>query len=812
MAFEHSKRIARSVDPIDYCAWLVMTLFACWLFRHHLLGDHVWIGNPDRLNGDLKYLKHYLFSLDGLKIAAWDEFEMMGWDSFSMVGLYPNPLIYILAAFGKNNMYITMGYIAIAMMTVSGIAAYSFLRTDFAAGIAPIVGAVCYELSTLTLLKVSQNSMSVAVFISIPLIALAIRRTNRNRLISSFLILAVLLSLMLNLMFLQKAAYALMLVGSYVVWRSYVNRSWTPLIVFGAALSVAFLFAGPRIVSVVEAVREYARIVEGVDLKNFKAHYKFQNIYPEQLLRWFDYGMFGRTMSEGVANGTALNLTEGVLFYTSAVVPFLLFIGWLRNRERWTNVLTASKGDTVFFFWALVTCFLVIIFKPVSYAIFVMFQHMDFMHARILIAGLLPLSYLVTLALTDLSTGSSPNKTSPSILISGLAAGLIASLLVDAIAESVTTIYGIGIVPPMRASSILHIGLSCTVFLILLFVLKRYKTHPTFHGFASFMISGVILSQCLIGANAQINGNHVFNASKPFNFGDFYYAAKEEFSLPSDEQLRLLHDRIEPESFRVALVCDQHIAGGFCAGHVPEFWQLRTIDGYYGLGVPRRLRALPWPAGASMRSISFLNVESMPWGLLGFLNVNAALIASDGVYRNVDRTGGVNTANPDPSSFQIVKSPARVTPRAFFAATAEPVASLEDAIKKIFSSSGIVDPEKISYIEGMDARREFSEGGTVSLKSSGDFLELKFDATSTERFLVLNELFYPGWRAEIDGKEQPILATNAVMRGVFVPPGATNLNLHYVTRSMTSDAWLMRISAILAALAIVFAMRRFGKK
>jgi hypothetical protein len=76
--------------------------------------------------------------------------------------------------------------------------------------------------------------------------------------------------------------------------------------------------------------------------------------------------------------------------------------------------------------------------------------------------------------------------------------------------------------------------------------------------------------------------------------GDFYQAERQEFRPPSAAQLRVLHQRIEPDRYRVALVCDQDIAGGFCAGHVPEFWKLRAIDGYYGLCVPRRLRALPW--------------------------------------------------------------------------------------------------------------------------------------------------------------------------------------------------------------------------
>lgn len=812
MILDQYIRVTRLLSSMDWIAVLILSVLAAWLFRYQLLGDNVWIGNPDRLNGDLKYLKHYLFALEGWRTAAWDEFEMMGWDSFAMAGLYPNPLIYLLAAFGKNNLYVTMGYVAIAMLAASGIAAYAFIRADLPASIPALVGAICYEFSSLTLLKVSQNSMSVAVFIVIPLIALAIRRTGRQTMISCFLALTVLLACMLSMMFLQKAAYALMLTGAYAVWRSHIKRSWIPLVIFGAAFLVALLFAAPRIIGVAETVREYTRIVEGINLKSFEIYYKFQHIYPEQILRWFDYGIFGRTMSEGVSYGILLNLTEGFLIYTSAIVPFLLLTGLLYNRVRWTNLSGAPPCDAAFFFWFLVACILVIVFKPAAIAIFLLFLRMDFTHARILIVALLPLAYLVALTLTDLSQRAGDSKTNWGALIAGMLAGLSAALFIDIFAEHFTKTYVLGDLPPMRASSLLRIVMSVTIYLALLEVLLRRTSPLSFRGFTSFMICGLIASQCLISANAQVNGRHVFNDIRPFNFGDFYYARKSEFHLPSAEQLRVLHQRIEPDRYRVALVCDQDIAGGFCAGHVPEFWQLRAIDGYYGLGVPSRLRALPWPTGASMRSISFLNLESMPWDLLGFLNVRSVLVSDDGVYRNIERIGSKFKPEPDPLSFKIIPSPARVTPRVFFAAAAEPAASLNDAIKQIFRSAGITDPEKTSFVEGLDASRTFAAGGSIELKSKGDLLELRFSPAPTERLLVLNELYYPGWYAEIDGRKLPILATNAVMRGVLVPSGADHLNFHYVTRSATTGAWMLRLCAILAALGLLFAMWRLRKK
>src|SRR5258706_6594609 len=193
--FETTTPYRRTAGPfsLDWVAVSILALLAVWLFRHHFFGESLWMGNPDRLNSDFKILKHYLSGLSVGHIAAWDEHEMMGYDSFVLPYTFPNPLVYLVALFGQENSYITMGYIEIAMLAIAGIVAYAFIRADLPAGIPVLVGAICYEFSSLTLLKVSQNSMSFAVFIMIPLLALAIRHVRRDTAPVCFLILAFLL-------------------------------------------------------------------------------------------------------------------------------------------------------------------------------------------------------------------------------------------------------------------------------------------------------------------------------------------------------------------------------------------------------------------------------------------------------------------------------------------------------------------------------------------------------------------------------------------------------------------------------------------
>jgi hypothetical protein len=807
----------------DLMAALVLVLLAIFLFRGHFIGDSLWIGNPDRLNGELKVLKHYVSGAATGNIAAWNEHEMMGYDSFVLPYTFPNPIVYLAAWIGAENLYVAMGYVVMAMLAAAGLAAYAFIRTELPASIPALAGAICYELSSLTVLKVSQNSMSFAVFIVIPLLLFVIRHIRGETAAGGFAALAVLLASMLTFMFLQKAAYAVMLSGAYAGWRSLVTRSWRPGVVFCAALAVAALFSFPRLLGVATAMGQYAREMAGRDLKDFDVLYEFQNIWPQELSRWLDNTIFGASPSDSVAIGNNINLTEGFLLYTSAVVPFLLVTGLLRHPWQWTNVFLPPRREVAFFFWVLVACVAVVAFKPVAHALFLLFLRVDFTHARILLCALLPLSLLVALTLTDLPPRNEPAERSWQVTALGLALGILAAVVIELIARNFQgtvepsdfprvhhrlTRWGVDFAEllEVRRESLARIALSGGLYLALL-VLSSFKLPLSLRRVTHIAICSLLSTQCLLAANDQVNGPHARDAEHPFKRGDFYQANDREFHPPSPAQLRALHERIDPHRYRVALICAPQIADGFCAGHVPEFWQLRTIDGYYGLGVPRRLRTLPWPTGPSLRTISFTNLNEMPWELLGLLNVRAVLVASDGVFRNYVRNGQT-VRLADPSEFQIIPSSARVTPRAFFAGSIEPVGSANEAVARMFRGGEIVDPQRVSYAEGWDNARQFDTQGNINLKTTGDVVEVRFSPSPNQRFLVLNELFYPGWHAEIAGREVPILATNAVMRGALVPPGADHVTWRYASVPTRPSAWLYRWLAVLALLGAFFFLRR----
>src|SRR6266540_4488316 len=311
----------------DAAAVAILVLLSLILFRSQIFGDGLYIGNPDRLNSNLKVLKFHLDSLANGHLDAWDPYEMLGYDTFALP--YTFPSIFTLLAYlaGPENLYVATGYELPMLLAMAGIAAYAFVRVAVSSPFPALIGAILYQFSALTIQKVSQNDLSFAVFIFIPVLMLVIRQTNAQNILRSFLFLAALVFLLLHFTFLQKASYAMILVGTYCLYRTIVERNWRISAVFATACLVAIIGAFPRLYGIALAMREYSRTTVGMDFDQFSDIYSFQAVFPVQILRWFDGGIFGRYPSEAtIALQGYINLTEGFLLYTSSFIPFLLLV------------------------------------------------------------------------------------------------------------------------------------------------------------------------------------------------------------------------------------------------------------------------------------------------------------------------------------------------------------------------------------------------------------------------------------------------------------------------------------------------------
>ncbi len=73
--------------------------------------------------------------------------------------------------------------------------------------------------------------------------------------------------------------------------------------------------------------------------------------------------------------------------------------------------------------------------------------------------------------------------------------------------------------------------------------------------------------------------------------------------------------------------------------------------------------------------------------------------------------------------------------------------------------------------------------------------------------LVLNEPFFPGWQAHVDGRKAPVLRANVLFRALALEPGAHHVELEFSPASWRVGWWIS-----VAAIAIVIALAVGGSR
>ena len=90
-----------------------------------------------------------------------------------------------------------------------------------------------------------------------------------------------------------------------------------------------------------------------------------------------------------------------------------------------------------------------------------------------------------------------------------------------------------------------------------------------------------------------------------------------------------------------------------------------------------------------------------------------------------------------------------------------------------------------------------------------DRMTLDVDAASAG-LLVLSEIYYPGWRATLNGKPAAIYKVDGALRGILVPPGTSRIALEYVPVTFYTGAVvsLLTFAVVLTAWLLIWLQRR----
>ena len=149
-------------------------------------------------------------------------------------------------------------------------------------------------------------------------------------------------------------------------------------------------------------------------------------------------------------------------------------------------------------------------------------------------------------------------------------------------------------------------------------------------------------------------------------------------------------------------------------------------------------------------------------------------------------------------SYQQVPAPLRawVVPSAVW------VTNFAEAIST--STAPGFDLSKKVLLEGDGRPQVGGQGVVTALRDEGpNSVELAVD-TPGGGWLVLADIWYPGWAAELDGQAAESYPANGVMRSVWVPPGQHTVSFHY--RPVTFPIGIA--ISLVGLLAFVFLRRR----
>jgi hypothetical protein len=353
---------------------------------------------------------------------------------------------------------------------------------------------------------------------------------------------------------------------------------------------------------------------------------------------------------------------------------------------------------------------------------------------------------------------------------------------------------------PLLTWDLLRLATLATLFIVL--VIGGALFGDRGWSVAKTVLAGAIVFQAIWGAADYVGGPQTREYSVPYEYNDFVTARSDQFLPPTPTQLEQMQRLLDNDNYRSVTVCpgDGVLMHPDCNTALGMTWRIRLLDGYSS-GVPQRLAALP-QLPVRLHDIRFGAETDLHWKTLSFLNVRQAIVITGELFMNA----GLRA----PEGVQLITNPSPyVYPRAYFASTTRAVdaSGAAQAVKEELTSCRptcddvLRERFPIDFVEG-GVTGEFDASGTPTWTGDGDRLTFDFPASSQSRFLIVNEMWDPGWTAYVNGQETAVKPTNMAMRGVLAPPGATQVVLVY--HSLLWWAWWYALGVALALSVVLF--------
>ncbi|MBK8065029.1 MAG: fibronectin type III domain-containing protein [Betaproteobacteria bacterium] len=346
-----------------------------------------------------------------------------------------------------------------------------------------------------------------------------------------------------------------------------------------------------------------------------------------------------------------------------------------------------SETEREFHVLALCTVLAVVLVPPARAVLHILFLKIDFLHARAIVASLLPFSVIIALLLGAIGKCRTASRPLPNYVIVLLA--LVSAGFVSAISFTISG-WQEGVDQQRAACAFsLHVVeqgrfdpsanyCSCNGLCNGSFI-RKASNRNSIGAVVYVVLASVAVSEGLSNAHYRMFGEHTKTFPVAFRSGNYFSAPSNAFDVPSAACRETLRRTLDADRYRSITISDPSQYFAYTGPFLSQFWQQRFLDGYPGL--PKALAELPWPPGiASLRSLTFRDTKDLPWDLLAILGVKYALPVSEAIYFNVSEAARNGSQCGFENMVPPVENPYIPIPRQFFASSARSP-SLKDSIE-----------------------------------------------------------------------------------------------------------------------------------
>lgn len=236
---------------------------------------------------------------------------------------------------------------------------------------------------------------------------------------------------------------------------------------------------------------------------------------------------------------------------------------------------------------------------------------------------------------------------------------------------------------------------------------------------------------------------------------------------------------------------------------------MQSIQGYNAVHLARYDEFLEALNG---RSQNYHDADVFPAGLesplLDLLNVRYIVVPNERASGTPESLKGLPVAH-EGDKRKILENP-EALPRAWIvhsARQADPGEALD------LLSSGEVDPRETALLQEepppLQSPDDPSGDRARVTEYEANRLELN-TATGARGLLVLSEVYYPGWKAYVDGEQVPLHRADHLLRAVPVPAGEHTVELRYEPWRLRAGTAISLVTALTLAGLVVVRARRPG--